>query len=139
MPGARRVLQVGLAAAFTGTAAHLAATGTAPTAEYLAAAVLVVALAGHVAPRAAAAPGAPSGPPAGPRSPQPSHPTPVAPTTPRPPTPTKVAAARYLWSLPLGRLAVACVAIGLIGLTLHYWLPVLTVLALPRDTRWGAA
>jgi hypothetical protein len=43
-----------------------------------------------------------------------------------------VSAARDLWSLPLGRLAVAVVAVGLIGLTTGWWLPVLTLVALPK-------
>jgi hypothetical protein len=42
------------------------------------------------------------------------------------------AAARYLWSLPLGRLAVACVVIGAIGLAVHVWLTFLTLVAVPR-------
>lgn len=44
-----------------------------------------------------------------------------------------VADARYVWSLPLGRLAVACVAVGLVGLLTHYWAWGLTYVALPRD------
>lgn len=41
-------------------------------------------------------------------------------------------ALRRLWSLPLGRLAVACVLLGTLGLAAHLWLPVLTLIALPR-------
>lgn len=39
---------------------------------------------------------------------------------------------RLVWSLPLGRLAVACIAIGALGLAAHVWLGFLTLVALPR-------
>lgn len=42
---------------------------------------------------------------------------------------------RYIWSKPYGRLAVAAVIVGIVGLALHYWAPVLLAIALPRDAR----
>lgn len=41
----------------------------------------------------------------------------------------------YLWSLWFGRLAITCVAIGAIGLVTHYWMPILTMYAIPNLRR----
>lgn len=43
-----------------------------------------------------------------------------------------MSAVRYLWSLPLGRLALACVVIGALGLAAGLWLPFLTLIAVPK-------
>lgn len=47
-------------------------------------------------------------------------------------------AIREIWRLPVGRLAIACMAIGILGLTVHYWAPVLALVALPRKVNWYA-
>ena len=44
-----------------------------------------------------------------------------------------MSAARYLWSLPLGRFALALVVVGVVGLATHFWMPALTLVGLPKD------
>jgi hypothetical protein len=41
-------------------------------------------------------------------------------------------ALRYLWSHPYGRLTLLLLVVAALGLTAHYWAPILLVAALPR-------